>query len=310
MRIRRMVAAVVAATATACLPLAATAPATAAPMPAAAVSTTSAVTEAGWSAPKLEANPLVWVPSASSRTFKAPANRDVVISWPKTALDVPGGFELTGGRNVVSRGGLVKPSKRHFPVMVDTPNQNRCLKVSGHSSAQSPRTVHIEGLHCAGEHIWEGINVDSKGERGNLTVQLRNILIDRVNVEYPGGTGKHIGGDALQVWNGPHRLLIDGFTAKNLEYQGMFLQPYQFGTGSLGTWDLRNINLEGDPARSAYILWLAGARSGSGNVIKMTVKNVYVQPGGGRSRSQSLWDAANDWPEVKIGKAPTDFVKL
>ena len=167
-------------------------------------------------------------------------------------LDVGrGGFELTGGRNVVSRGGLVKPSKRHFPVMVDKPNQNRCLKVSGHSSKQAPRTVHIEGLHCAGEHIWEGINVDSKGERGNLTVQLRNILIDRVNVEYPGGTGKHIGGDALQVWNGPHRLLIDGFTAKNLEYQGMFLQPYQFGTGSLGTWDLRNINLEGDLASTS-----------------------------------------------------------
>ena len=263
---------------------------------------------ASWRAPALT-NPLVWVPSASQRYFSAPADRDVLVQWPAGALDVQGGFELSGGRNVVSVGGTVKFSKRYFPSMVDQPNNNRCLKITGNEKSAAPRTVHVEDFHCAGEHIWEGINVDSKGERGSLTVQFRDILVDGVHVEYPGSTGRHIGGDALQVWNGPHRLLIDGFTAKNLEYQGFFLQPYQFGSGSLGDWDIRNVNLEGAASRSAYILWLAGSRSaGASDGVKINVKNVYVQGGGGRDRSRSLWDADADWKDVISGKAPRDFV--
>ncbi|WP_432538012.1 malectin domain-containing carbohydrate-binding protein [Kineococcus arenarius] len=288
-------------------------PTTGTPLPTATPSTgttsgTSTADRASWKAPTLQ-NPLVWVPSASQRYFKAPADRDVLIKWPSTALDVQGGFELTGGRNVVSTGGTVKFSKRYFPSMVDQPNNNRCLKINGNDTLGAPRTVHVEGFHCAGSHIWEGINVDSKAERATLTVQFRDIRVDGVHVEYPGGTGKHIGGDALQVWNGPHRLLIDGFTAKNLEYQGFFLQPYQFGTGKLGTWDIRNVNLEGAASRSAYILWLAGTRNASdSNGVQITVKNVYVQPGGGRTRASSLWEADKDWYDVTIGKPARDFV--
>ncbi|WP_432486216.1 malectin domain-containing carbohydrate-binding protein [Kineococcus esterisolvens] len=286
-------------------------PTTPAPAPTPTTTPTSGTTtadRASWKAPTLQ-NPLVWVPSASQRYFKAPADRDVLIQWPSTALDVQGGFELTGGRNVVSIGGTVKFSKRYFPSMVDQPNNNRCLKINGNDKLGAPRTVHVEDFHCAGSHIWEGINVDSKAERAVLTVQFRDIRVDGVHVEYPGSTGKHIGGDALQVWNGPHRLFIDGFTAKNLEYQGFFLQPYQFGTGKLGTWDIRNVNLEGAASRSAYILWLAGTRNASdSNGVQINVKNVYVQPGGGRTRASSLWEADKDWYDVTIGKPARDFV--
>ena len=272
-----------------------------------ATPTTPVLQRASWTAPTL-VNPLVWTPSASKRTFSAPADRDVLIQWPSTALDVQGGFELMGGRNVVSKGGTVKFSKRYFASMEDKPNNNRCLKISGNAKATVARTVHVEGLHCAGAHVWEGINVDSQGERGTLTVQLRDIKMDGVNVEFPGG-GKHIGGDALQVWNGPHRLRVDGFTAKNLEYQGFYLQPYQFGSGKLGAWDIRNVNLEGASAGSAYLMWLAGSRNAAASDgVAMTVKDVYVQPGGSRTRSQTLWDATNDWSEVKIGKPVCDFV--
>ncbi|WP_299040310.1 hypothetical protein [uncultured Pseudokineococcus sp.] len=277
------------------------------PTPAPTTPSASTSQRASWTAPTL-VDPLVWDVSASNATFTAPANRDVLIRWPSTPLDVQGGVKLNGGRNVVSKGGTVKFSKRYFASMEDKPNDNRCLRISGNARATGPRTVHVEGLHCAGKHIWEGINVDSQGERGTLTVQLRDIRIDGVHVEHP-GRGKHIGGDALQTWNGPHRLRVDGFTAKNLEYQGLYLQPYRFGSGKLGAWDIRNVNLEGASKGSAYLMWLAGSRNASASDgVDLTVKDVYVLPGGGRSRTRTLWDAANDWSEVKIGEPGVDFV--
>ncbi|WP_432497360.1 hypothetical protein [Kineococcus auxinigenes] len=256
-------------------------------------------------APALAADALVWRPSATDRTFSAPSDRDVRIEWPSTPIDVEGGVQLNGGRNVVSIGGTVKPSRRYFPAGQDTPNDNRCLYITGNSRSSGPRTVHVEGLHCAGEHVWEGINIDARGERKSLTVQLRNILVDGVNVEYPGGTGKHIGGDALQVWNGPHKLRIDGFTAKNLEYQGFFLQPYSSGSGSLGQWDIRNVNLVGAQSGSAFLLWVSPLSR-----IDVTWRNVYVQGGGDRSRSRTIWQSGSySSSEVVSGLAPRDFVR-
>ncbi|WP_432577326.1 hypothetical protein [Kineococcus esterisolvens] len=255
--------------------------------------------------PALAADALVWRPSATNRTFTAPSDRDVRIEWPSTPVDVEGGLQLNGGRNVVSVGGTVKPSKRYFPSGQDTPNDNRCLYITGNNRSAGPRTVHIEGLHCAGEHIWEGINIDARGERGSLTVNLRNILIDGVNVEYPGGSGKHIGGDALQVWNGPHALRVDGFTAKNLEYQGFFLQPYSRGSGSLGDWDIRNVNLVGADSGSAFLLWVSSL-----NRIDVDWENVYVEGGGDRSRSRTVWQSGSyDSSEVVSGLAPRDYVR-
>ncbi|WP_432535814.1 hypothetical protein [Kineococcus arenarius] len=256
-------------------------------------------------APALAADALVWRPSATNRTFSAPSDRDVRIVWPSTPIDVEGGLQLNGGRNVVSIGGTVKPSRRYFAAGQDTPNDNRCLYITGNSRSAGPRTVHVEGLHCAGGHIWEGINIDARGERGSLTVQLSNILVDGVNVEYPGGTGKHIGGDALQVWNGPHELRIDGFTAKNLEYQGFFLQPYSSGSGSLGQWDIRNVNLVGAQSGSAFLLWVSPL-----NRIDVTWRNVYVQGGGDRPRSRTLWQSGSySSSQVVSGLAPRDFVR-
>ncbi len=254
---------------------------------------------ASWRAPAL-VNPIVWTPSASTRTLKAPPDRDVLVRWPSTPLDVVGGFELNGGRNIVSIGGTIKFSKRHFPAGADQANNNRCLYITGNATAQKPRTVHVEGLHCAGAYVWEGINIDSKKEKGSLTVQLRDITVDGVNVDLPGGTGKHYGGDALQVWNGPHRLRVDGFDARKLEYQGCFLQPNQFGTGALGQWELNDVYLEGASTGSGYLLWLAGERTGS-SAIRIAVTDVWVKPSPGKSPAKTLWDHSKDWQDVQIG---------
>ncbi|MFC6852060.1 malectin domain-containing carbohydrate-binding protein [Aquipuribacter hungaricus] len=254
--------------------------------------------EPTWGAPAL-VDPLVWVPSPTSRVLKAPADRDVLVRWPAGELDGAGGYQINGGRNVVSIGGTINYSTRHVLGVGGEADRNRCLYIHGNTTAQAPRTVHVEGLRCAGPNIWEGINIDSKAERGTLTVQVRDIVMDEVQ-GLPGTDGSgHIGGDALQAWNGPHRLRIDGFDARNLHYQGLVLQPYSHGTGALGQWELRDVYLEGDFDGSAYLMWLSGARTGAGSV-PITVHDVWVTPSPGKTATRTLWERATDWPDVTV----------
>lgn len=267
-----------------------------------------ASTGSSWGAPGL-VDPLVWVPSASSRVFKAPADRDVLVRWPSEPLDVAGGFQIAGGRNVVSRGGVVAFSRRYPVPGEEHKSRNRCFHISGNDVGRGPRTVHVEGLRCAGRYVWEGINVDSKGERGSLTVQLRDIRIDQVNVTLPGGTGRHEGGDAFQTWNGPHRLRIDGFTAKNLSYQGFFLQPYTFGSGAVGQWEFDRINLEGSDAGHGYLWWLAASRTpGSSGYVPLRLRGVNVAPGARDTRTTTLWKP-EVWPDLKTSSPSRDLVR-
>lgn len=256
-----------------------------------------------WVAPTL-VNPIVWTPSAEERRLKAPADRDVLVVWPDKPLDVVGGFEINGGRNVVSKGGEIRFSKKHFPTATTAFTDNRCLYITGGSDAQAQRTVHVEGLHCAGDYVWEGINIDSKGETRNLTVQLRDITVDGVNADLTGKLGEHFGGDALQAWNGPHRLRVDGFRAYNLHYQGFFLQPNQFGSGGMAAWDLNDIYLEGDSSGSNYLLWLAGDRGTGSGDIDLSVRNFWLKPSPGASLDKTIWDRTNDWSDVQIGTHP------
>jgi len=272
-----------------------------APSPSPAPSTPAPGSPA-WGAPAL-VDPLVWVPSPSHRVLKAPADRDVLIRWPATALDGTGGYQVNGGRNVVSLGGTVRFSGRHALGAGGEANRNRCLYIHGNTTPQAPRTVHVEGLRCAGPHIWEGINIDAKAERGTLTVQLRDIVVEEVQ-GLPGTGGSHVGGDALQTWNGPHRLRVDGFDARNLHYQGIVLQPYSHGSGALGRWQLHDVYLEGDDDGCAYLMWLSGDRSGSGSVVPLTVTDVRVRPAPGKSAARTLWQLAEDWYDVEVLPAP------
>jgi hypothetical protein len=125
-----------------------------------------------------------------------------------------------------------------------------------------------------------------------------------VNVDLPGGLGNHYGGDALQTWNGPHQLRIDGFTARNLRYQGMFLQPFSYGSGALGRWDLRNIQLEGSAAGSAYLVWLSNS---STTPLSYGVEGMYVQPSPGDTRATTIWHSTTDFTTATIG-APTEDI--
>ncbi len=266
--------------------------------------TTLPLPRSSWGRPTL-VDPIVWRPSVTDTTLRNAGDRDVLVVWPDTPLDVEGGFQINGGRNIVSVGGTIKPSRRYFAPGETTPNDNRCLYIGGSSVAKAPRTIHIEGLHCAGAYVWEGINIDSKAERGTLTVQMRDVRVDEVQVDLPGGLGNHYGGDALQTWNGPHRLLIDGFTAKNLHYQGFFLQPFSFGSGALGRWDFRNLQLEGSATGSSYLVWLSNSSTAP---LSYGVEGVYVAPSPGDTRTTTVWHSTTDFTQAVLGAPAEDIV--
>lgn len=99
--------------------------------------------------------------------------------------------------------------------------------------------------------------------------------------------------DALQSWNGPTTLLVDGFTATT-GYQGMFLNPHDTSTASVVTegWQLRNVEIIGTAA-AKYILWRVKPPQSIATV------NVYTFGGLGN------WNGSTDWPGVKHGvRAP------
>jgi len=250
-------------------------------------------------------DPVVWRPSAADPVLKGVGDRDVLILWPDTPVQAVGGFQINGGRNIVSIGGTIEFTQRNFPMDGTGANNNRCLYIGGHTGAKPARTIHIEGLHCAGPYVWEGINIDSKAERGSLTVQMRDVRIDEVNVILTGSVGSHYGGDALQAWNGPHRLRLDGFTAKKLHYQGLFLQPFAFGTGPLGQWELRNVQLEGHSSGSGYLAWLVNS---STTPLQYSAPGFYVQPSPGDTRSSTIWHSSTDFLEAVIGAPAEDIV--
>ncbi|WP_041292143.1 hypothetical protein [Kineococcus radiotolerans] len=260
--------------------------------------TTTSSTVAAPATDPVLVNPVVWKPSPTWNVFTAPADRDVLVDWPETPLDVAGGFTLIGGRNVISTGGTVNFSKEYH-VTGEAAKDNRCLYIAGNAKAQAARTIVLDGFHCAGSNVYEGINFDSKAERTTLTLRMRNILIDGVKTHLGAVMGQHDGGDAFQTWSGPAKLEVNGFTANNLDYQGFYLQPFSRGQGALGQWNLANVTLNGSRTGHAYLLWLAGTRNGTTSTsVRITVQNFRINTAPNLSW-KAVWNKSQ-WPDLTV----------
>ncbi|ABS05139.1 hypothetical protein [Kineococcus radiotolerans] len=247
-------------------------------------------------------DPLVWKPSAATKTFTAPADRDVLVNWPDRPLDVAGGFTLIGGRNVISTGGTVNFSKEYH-VTGEAAKDNRCLYIAGNAKAQAARTIVLDGFHCAGSNVYEGINFDARAESSTITLKMRNILIDGVKAHLGASVGSHDGGDAFQAWNGPLNLEINRFTANNLDYQGFFLQPYAHGNATaMGKWTLSNVTLNGSRSGHAYLLWLAGTRNAAGyHGVAIDVRNVQLTAAPALGW-KAVWKK-EQWTDVRVNQS-------
>jgi hypothetical protein len=225
--------------------------------------------------------------------------KDYIVKMPSTPLDTLGGLIISGGRNVVLKGGEIRFSRWYTSASGATGDRgkdNRALYITGTSSQTQARTVFIEGL-LVGGYLGEGVNIDMKGET-RATVVFQNVRVDSPIV----GSQASNHADLIQAWNGPDRLYVDRMTATGLTYQGLFLQPMQFGTKLPSLYDFRNMNLVGTDT-SGYLYWKS-------DPWVQNMQNLWAVPNPSKAanRGQWLW-SASDWSPVKVGSPPGgDFV--
>jgi hypothetical protein len=189
-----------------------------------------------WAPPELKSPRTIHL-SPTQKSVKLDSEQDYILELPDTPLTAVGGITVEGGDDVVMIGGEIS-------TVAKSDGAARGLYLKDQTG-----TVHIEGLRLSGAHPTEGINLNQ--HRG-ATVQLQNILVETVHGSY---SGHHA--DVLQTWAGPARLRVDrleGWTT----YQGFFLAPFQFGTVTPESFDLRNVVLRDVGNRSAYLLWQTG----------------------------------------------------
>jgi hypothetical protein len=141
--------------------------------------------------------------------------------------------------------------------------------------------------------VGEGINLSQT--LGGI-VQLQNIRIE-------GATGTKAGNhaDLIQSWAGPRQLRIDGFTGYT-NYQGFFLLPNQWFDGPAPElFDLRNINLVGDPAGAGYLYWVDETRQR----FPVRHQNLWAQPSAGKAGNPDQFL----WPRPSTGDRTWDGVR-
>jgi hypothetical protein len=233
--------------------------------------------------PALDAPTTIEV-SAANRALKLAPDRDYIIDMPDGPLVAAGGLSISGGRNVVLIGGHI----HHDRWWSDEPGKsNRGLMLQGQTG-----TIHIEGLLVSG-NIGEGINLS---QTQGAIVQLQNIRIESAT-----GTQSSNHADLIQTWAGPRRLLIDRFTGYT-SYQGFFLLPNQWYSGPAPErFELRNVNLVGDPAGAGYLFWVDSNRTR----FPVVTHNLWAQSSASKAgdRNQFLW------PQPKTGDGTWNLVQ-
>ena len=240
-----------------------------------------------WKPPALT-SPTTIAPTDEQGKITLAAGRDYVIRLPADRAWKNGrGLWVEGGRNVVVIGGLVDVGTGYAcgSVSAGCPASLR-VKRGAYFTGQTG-TVHLEGVRFTSSSgaLSEGINISAALAK----VQIQNVAIGTPLV----GSKDANHADALQSWNGPTTLLVDGFTAAT-GYQGMFLNPHDTSTTSVVTegWQLRNVEIIGSSA-AKYILWRVKPPQA------ITTVNVYTSGGLGN------WNGSTDWPGVKHGvRAP------
>lgn len=229
-----------------------------------------------WAPPELE-DPETIIISNENRSVVLEPDRDYIIKMHER-VDVNGGVVINGNgaRNIVWIGGEIKiPHAGEFSPEEWFIHERRGLYVQNWSG-----TFHIEGLLIHGPDLAEGINVGNGRYIGSV-LQLQNLrvgpLISRqeeidvnwVNVNHP---------DVLQFWGGPTCLRVDRLTGYT-DYQGLMMQPLQFGSNHTELADFRRMDLyqtESGAGGGYMIVWARGQAPYS--IRHFNFEDVWIKP--------------------------------
>lgn len=247
-----------------------------------------------WSPPALS-SPITIKVTNSNCNLKLDAAKDYVILLPgargndaqAAPLQVEGGLSVNGGRNVTLIGGAIRHDVDYVAAGSSLPRGKamRAIYLVGWTG-----TMHLEGILVGGSHLYEAINVSSDQPNAKLVVQ--NIRIDDPILFAVDSSGKHDGGDALQTWSGPAQgIFVDRFTVKESSYQGLFLQPEQFGPAPVQTV-IKHFNIHyysgtAAPGKGAYFFWQASR-------FPVSLSDCWTEPNPQTGLCKTLWPDSGD----------------
>jgi hypothetical protein len=231
-----------------------------------------------WAEPSL-ASPTTLTITNQNRNLVLDQRKDYILECPVGSVRLTWALVVWGGHNVVFQ-------NCHIDVTI--PNWAGAFK-------DQTGTLWIHDVHFGGRHLHGGVQLQEPG----ATVVMRDVLFDRVYGSY---TTDHA--ECVQTWAGPRRLLVDGLTCPT-SYQGLFLLPNQFDSGSAPRmFDLRHVDI--DDSRGAYALWLGDVKGGM-SAMRLHLQDIYVTPNPARVwRGWWLWPQppARTWGHVMAGAPP------
>ncbi|WP_432490911.1 hypothetical protein [Kineococcus auxinigenes] len=187
-----------------------------------------------WAPPQLD-SPVEIDVTEDEHVLVLDDDTDYVLRLPDEPLQVLGGLDVTGGRNIVLIGGEIRA-----PDESEVELDRRGVYLKGQKG-----TIHIEGVRLTG-NLSEGFNLAVP----DGVLQLQNVVVEKV-----AGSREGNHADIVQTWAGPRRLLIDGLSGSS-NYQAMFLMPNEFDEDGPvpEEFDLRRMRLAG-VERHGYMLW-------------------------------------------------------
>lgn len=237
-----------------------------------------------WAPPTLTSPTTIKPQDGAGKLILTPG-KDYVIDLAGRTWKNTRGLWIEGGRNVVVIGGTVDVGAGYYaggsgPGVMADGYVKRAAYILG-----STGRVHLEGVAFTSStgSLSEGINISAAS--ATVTVQNCRHLVPLAGSK----AANHA--DALQCWNGPRWLGVDGFTATT-GYQGMFLNAHDTGSGPVDEgWVLRRVELNGN-AQAKYILWKVAPPS------TLVLDRVFTSGGLGN------YPNASAWPGVVHGPSP------
>ena len=184
-------------------------------------------------APPTLTNPVTIQIAASGGTYSAPATTDCIFVAPQV---ITGNVTLNGCDDRVFIGGIFAGRTSVPSGSYDTPN--RGIRLYDTSSSQTG-TDYLEGLWFKpGTYLSDAIQGAYRSTR-NRTLIVQNVRVDSTTY----GSKATVHADRLQLWGGPQNFHVNGLTATDARYQGIFMANDV--NNARGAYTFERINLVG-----------------------------------------------------------------
>lgn len=217
-------------------------------------------------APPVLTNPVTIQIAASGGTYSAPSTTDCIFVAPQI---ITGNVTLNGCDDRVLRG-AVFGGRTTTAGFTDT--GNRGIRLYDTTSSQTG-TDYLEGLWFKpGSYLSDAIQGAYRSTT-NRSLIVQNVRVDSTTY----GSKAAVHADTLQLWGGPQNFHVNGLTATDARYQGIFMANDV--NNARGAYTFTRINLVGsspsycftDLTRSRHVatatdVWCTGfAHVGTGD---------------------------------------------